>query len=169
MSSTVETAPRLARSASRFRRRSSRSSAGGSRRCAGPATSSSTIGRRACGWRRCRSSRATGRPSTTGRRCEAKLDALPQFTTEIDGVDIHFIHVTSAHEDALPLLVTHGWPGSVIELLEVIGPLTDPTPHGGRVEDGFHLVLPSCPGMASPASRRRSAGKSGGSRRPSRS
>jgi pimeloyl-ACP methyl ester carboxylesterase len=80
------------------------------------------------------------------RRAEAKLNALPQFTTEIDGVDIHFIHVTSVHENALPLVVTHGWPGSVIELLEVIGPLTDPTPHGGRVEDAFHLVLPSLPG-----------------------
>jgi pimeloyl-ACP methyl ester carboxylesterase len=80
------------------------------------------------------------------RRAEAKLNALPQFTTEIDGVDIHFIHVTSAHENALPLIVTHGWPGSVIELLEVIGPLTDPTPHGGRAEDGFDLVLPSLPG-----------------------
>jgi pimeloyl-ACP methyl ester carboxylesterase len=80
------------------------------------------------------------------RRAEAKLNALPQFTTEIDGVDIHFIHVTSAHENALPLIVTHGWPGSVIELLEVIGPLTDPTPHGGRAEDAFDLVLPSLPG-----------------------
>jgi pimeloyl-ACP methyl ester carboxylesterase len=80
------------------------------------------------------------------RRAEAKLNALSQFTTEIDGVEIHFIHVTSAHENALPLIVTHGWPGSVIELLEVIGPLTDPTPHGGRVEDAFHLVLPSLPG-----------------------
>ena len=80
------------------------------------------------------------------RRCEAKLNALPQFTTEIDGVDIHFIHVRSPHEDALPLIMTHGWPGSVIELLETIGPLTDPTAHGGRAEDAFHLVLPSLPG-----------------------
>ena len=80
------------------------------------------------------------------RACEARLNALPQFTTQIDGVDIHFIHVRSRHENALPLIMTHGWPGSVIELLEVVGPLTDPTAHGGRAEDAFHLVLPSLPG-----------------------
>jgi pimeloyl-ACP methyl ester carboxylesterase len=80
------------------------------------------------------------------RRTEAKLNALPQFKTEIDGVDIHFIHVKSRHENALPLIMTHGWPGSVIELLETIGPLTDPTAHGGRAEDAFDLVLPSVPG-----------------------
>jgi pimeloyl-ACP methyl ester carboxylesterase len=80
------------------------------------------------------------------RRAEARLNALPQFTTEIDGVDIHFIHVRSPHEDALPLIMTHGWPGSVIELLETIRPLTDPTAHGGNAEDAFHLVLPSVPG-----------------------
>src|SRR5678816_3396848 len=80
------------------------------------------------------------------RKAEAKLNALPQFTTEIDGVDIHFIHVRSPHKDALPLIMTHGWPGSVIELLETVGPLTDPTAHGGRAEDAFHLVLPSLPG-----------------------
>jgi pimeloyl-ACP methyl ester carboxylesterase len=80
------------------------------------------------------------------RNVEAKLNALPQFTTQIDGAKIHFIHVRSRHEDALPLLMTHGWPGSVIELLETIGPLTDPTAHGGRAEDAFHLVLPSLPG-----------------------
>jgi pimeloyl-ACP methyl ester carboxylesterase len=80
------------------------------------------------------------------RACEARLNALPQFTTEIDGVDIHFIHVRSPHEDALPLIMTHGWPGSVIELLEAVGPLTDPTAHGGRAEDAFDLVLPSLPG-----------------------
>ena len=79
-------------------------------------------------------------------RIEARLNALPQFTTEIDGVDIHFIHVRSQHEDALPLIMTHGWPGSVIELLETIGPLTDPTAHGGKAEDAFQLVLPSLPG-----------------------
>jgi pimeloyl-ACP methyl ester carboxylesterase len=79
-------------------------------------------------------------------RVEAKLDAVPQFTTEIDGTEIHFIHVKSEHEDALPLIMTHGWPGSVIELLETIGPLTDPTAHGGTAEDAFHLVLPSVPG-----------------------
>jgi len=80
------------------------------------------------------------------RRCEARLNALSQFKTEIDGLDIHFIHVESAHKDALPLIMTHGWPGSVVELLETIGPLTDPTAHGGRAEDAFHLVLPSIPG-----------------------
>jgi pimeloyl-ACP methyl ester carboxylesterase len=80
------------------------------------------------------------------RKAEAKLNALPQFTTEIDGVDIHFIHVRSQHEDAMPLIMTHGWPGSVIELLETVGPLTDPTAHGGSPEDAFHLVLPSLPG-----------------------
>jgi pimeloyl-ACP methyl ester carboxylesterase len=80
------------------------------------------------------------------RACEARLNALPQFTTEIDGVDIHFIHVKSDHENALPLIMTHGWPGSIIELLETVGPLTDPTAHGGSAEDAFHLVLPSIPG-----------------------
>jgi len=80
------------------------------------------------------------------RRCEARLNALPQFTTEVDGVDIHFIHVRSPHPDALPLIMTHGWPGSVIEMVEAVGPLTDPTAHGGRAEDAFHLVLPSLPG-----------------------
>jgi pimeloyl-ACP methyl ester carboxylesterase len=80
------------------------------------------------------------------RRCETRLNALPQFKTEIDGEDIHFIHVKSRHEDALPLIMTHGWPGSVIELLETVGPLTDPTAHGGRAEDAFDLVLPSLPG-----------------------
>jgi pimeloyl-ACP methyl ester carboxylesterase len=80
------------------------------------------------------------------RACETRLNALPQFTTEIDGVDIHFIHVTSRHQDALPLVITHGWPGSVIELLEVIGPLTDPTAHGGSEQDAFHVVVPSLPG-----------------------
>ena len=80
------------------------------------------------------------------RRAEAELNALPQFKTEIDGVDIHFIHVRSPHENALPLIMTHGWPGSVIELLEAVGPLTDPTAHGGRAEDAFVLVLPSIAG-----------------------
>jgi pimeloyl-ACP methyl ester carboxylesterase len=79
-------------------------------------------------------------------RCGARLNALPQFTTEIDGVDIHFVHVRSAHENALPLIMTHGWPGSVIELLEAVGPLTDPTAYGGKAEDAFDLVLPSLPG-----------------------
>jgi pimeloyl-ACP methyl ester carboxylesterase len=80
------------------------------------------------------------------RACEARLNALPQFMTEIDGVDVHFIHVKSPHPGALPLIMTHGWPGSVIELLETVGPLTDPVAHGGRVQDAFDLVLPSLPG-----------------------
>jgi pimeloyl-ACP methyl ester carboxylesterase len=80
------------------------------------------------------------------RKCEAKLNALPQFTTTIDGVDIHFLHVKSPHDHALPLVMTHGWPGSVIELLGTVGPLTDPTEHGGAATDAFHLVLPSLPG-----------------------
>ena len=80
------------------------------------------------------------------RRFEARLNALPQFMTEIDGLDIHFIHVKSRHENALPLIITHGWPGSVIELLNVVGPLSDPTAHGGSAEDAFDLVIPSMPG-----------------------
>jgi pimeloyl-ACP methyl ester carboxylesterase len=80
------------------------------------------------------------------RRCEKRLNALPQFTTEIDGTSIHFIRVTSRHENALPLIMTHGWPGSVVELLESVGPLTDPTAHGGSAEDAFDLVLPSLAG-----------------------
>ena len=80
------------------------------------------------------------------RRCEAKLNALPQFITEIDGLDIHFIHVRSAHEDALPLIVNHGWPGSIIEQLKIIAPLTDPTSHGASPADAFHVVIPSMPG-----------------------
>jgi pimeloyl-ACP methyl ester carboxylesterase len=79
-------------------------------------------------------------------RLEARLNALPQFTTEIDGLDIHFIHVESPHEGALPLVITHGWPGSVLEMLELIGPLTDPTAHGANAEDAFHVVIPSIPG-----------------------
>jgi pimeloyl-ACP methyl ester carboxylesterase len=80
------------------------------------------------------------------RACEARLNALPQFTTEIDGEDVHFIHVKSQHEGALPVIITHGWPGSVIEMLEVVGPLTDPTAHGGSAGDAFHVVIPSLPG-----------------------
>jgi pimeloyl-ACP methyl ester carboxylesterase len=80
------------------------------------------------------------------RRCEAALNALPQFMSEIDGVDIHFIHVRSRHRNALPLIVTHGWPGSIIEQLKIIAPLTDPTAHGGVASDAFHVVIPSMPG-----------------------
>src|SRR5712691_2725264 len=80
------------------------------------------------------------------RKCEAKLNALPNFLTEIDGLDIHFIHVRSRHQDALPLIVTHGWPGSIIEQLKIIEPLADPTTHGASAADAFHLVIPSLPG-----------------------
>jgi pimeloyl-ACP methyl ester carboxylesterase len=80
------------------------------------------------------------------RRCEARLGKLPHFVTEIDGLDIHFLHVRSGHEDALPLIVTHGWPGSIIEQLKIIEPLTNPTAHGGTAQDAFHLVIPSLPG-----------------------
>jgi pimeloyl-ACP methyl ester carboxylesterase len=81
------------------------------------------------------------------RKAEARLNALPQFMTTIDGVDIHFTHVRSHHANAIPLIMTHGWPGSVFELLKTVGPLTDPTAHGGRAEDAFHLVMPSIPGF----------------------
>ena len=80
------------------------------------------------------------------RKCEAKLNGFPQFVTEIDGLDIHFLHVPSRHENALPMIVTHGWPGSIIEQLKIIEPLTNPTAHGGTAADAFHLVIPSLPG-----------------------
>src|SRR5215813_2352908 len=80
------------------------------------------------------------------RKCEARLNALPQFMTKIDGVDIHFIHVRSRHKNALPLIINHGWPGSIIEQMKIIGPLTDPTAYGGRAEDAFDVVIPSMPG-----------------------
>ena len=81
------------------------------------------------------------------RRCEAHLNSLGQFTTELDGLNIHFLHVRSPHPDAMPLLITHGWPGSVIEFMKVIGPLTDPVAHGGKAEDAFHVIAPSLPGF----------------------
>ena len=80
------------------------------------------------------------------RKCEMKLNAVPNFITEIDGLDIHFIHVRSKHENALPMIVTHGWPGSIIEQMKIIEPLTNPTAHGGSASDAFHLVIPSMPG-----------------------
>src|SRR3954451_17832041 len=94
-------------------------------------------------------------------RVEARLNALPQFTTEIDGVNVHFIHVRSQHEDALPLIMTHGWPGSVMEMIDSVGPLTDPTAHGGSAEDAFHLVLPSLPGYGFSGEPRELAWESG--------
>ena len=102
--------------------------------------------RKACSSRRFRSSRAIGRTEYDWRPCEARLNALPNFITEIDGLDIHFIHVRSKHENALPLIVTHGWPGSIIEQLKIIDPLTNPTAHGGSASDAFHVVIPSMPG-----------------------
>jgi len=80
------------------------------------------------------------------RKCEARLNAQPQFITEIDGLDIHFIHVRSKHDNALPLIVTHGWPGSIVEQMKIIDPLTNPTSHGGTASEAFHLVIPSMPG-----------------------
>jgi Epoxide hydrolase N terminus len=100
------------------------------------------------------------------RRFEARLNALPQFITEIDGLDIHFIHVRSPHESALPLIITHGWPGSVVEMLNVVGPLSDPTAHGGEAEDAFHVVVPSMPGYGFSGNRRLPAGTRSTSRRP---
>ena len=103
------------------------------------------------------------------RKAEARLNALPQFKTEIDGVEIHFIHVRSPHENALPLIMTHGWPGSVIELLETVGQLTDPTLDGGTPRTPSTWCCHPCPATASPASRPNSAGTSSGSARPGRS
>jgi len=82
------------------------------------------------------------------RRFEARINAFPQYRTRIDGVGIHFIHVRSPHRNALPIILTHGWPGSVVEFMEIIGPLSDPTRYGGRAEDAFHVVVPSLPGFA---------------------
>ena len=100
------------------------------------------------------------------RKCEAKLNALPQFITEIDGLDIHFIHVRSNHENALPLIVTHGWPGSIIEQLKIIGPLTDPSAHGGSAQDAFDVVIPSMPGYGFSGKPTRPAGAPSASREP---
>jgi Epoxide hydrolase N terminus len=100
------------------------------------------------------------------RRYEARLNAFPQFLTEIDGLDIHFIHVRSPHENALPLIITHGWPGSVIEMLNVIGPLSDPGAHGGDAADAFDVIVPSVPGTGSRGNRPPAAGTPSTSRMP---
>ena len=121
-------------------------SADASRRRDGPSGKRSPTHRKACSSRRCRNSRDYWATEYDWRRCEAQLNALPQFITEIDGLDIHFIHVRSKHENALPLIVTHGWPGSIIEQLKIIEPLTNPTAHGGSAADAFDLVIPSMPG-----------------------
>ena len=112
----------------------------------GPRRRRSRMTRRACRWRRCRTLARYWATEYDWRRCEAELNALPQFITEIDGLDIHFIHVRSQHEDALPLVVNHGWPGSIIEQLKIIDRLTDPTAHGASAGDAFHVVIPSMPG-----------------------
>ena len=117
-----------------------------SRPRAGPRRRPSRIRRRACSWRRCRRSRATGPTEYDWRKCEARLNAYPQFITEIDGLDIHFVHVRSKHEDALPLVVCHGWPGSFIEQMKIVDLLTDPTAHGGSASDAFDVVIPNMPG-----------------------
>ena len=100
-----------------------------------------------CRWATCRSWPGTGVTAIDWRGQEARLNQLPQFTTEIDGQRIHFLHVRSPEPDALPLIVTHGYPGSVVEFLDLVGPLTDPRAHGGDPADAFHLVAPSLPGF----------------------
>ena len=94
------------------------------------------------------------------RATEARLNALPQFRTVIDGLGIHFLHIRSPHAEALPLVITHGWPGSIAEFLKVLGPLTDPTAHGGETADAFHVVCPSLPGYGLATSQRSRAGAS---------
>ena len=121
-------------------------SAGALRPRGGPTRKPSPISRRACQLARLQELVRYWGSGYDWRKVEAKLNALPQFTTNIDGVDIHFIHVRSRHTNALPLIITHGWPGSVIEQLKIIGPLTDPTAYGGRAEDAFDVVIPSMPG-----------------------
>ena len=103
------------------------------------------------------------------RKCEARLNALPQFVTEIDGLDIHFLHVRSRHEKALPIIVTHGWPGSIIEQLKIIDLLTDPTAHRGEASDAYDLVIPSIPGCGLSANRPLRAGTPPAARGPGRS
>jgi hypothetical protein len=102
------------------------------------------------------------------RKVEARLNALPQFITEIDGLDIHFIHVRSKHEDALPVIITYGWPGSIIEQLKIIEPLTNPTAHGGSASDAFHVVIPSLPGHGFSGKPKRLAGLRSPSPEPGR-
>ena len=98
---------------------------------------------KACSSRRCRTSRATGAREYDWRKAEAKLNAVPNFVTDIDGLEIHFIHVKSKHKNALPIIITHGWPGSILEQMKLIEPLTNPTAHGGTAADAFDVVIPS--------------------------
>ena len=143
---TTTRTPRSGPTASTFPRRPWSTSAGVSRRLGGLSARRSAIRPRACSWRRLQALVHYWGTDYDWRKAEAKLNALPQFVTTIDGLDIQFIHVRSRHPNALPLIMTHGWPGSALELLKVIGPLTDPTAHGGRAEDAFDLVLPTYPG-----------------------
>ena len=147
MSTTVETAVGdHVPSTSTFRRRTSMTCAGASRPRSGPRRRPSPDDSQGVPLATMQKLARYWATEYDWRRCEAKLNALPQFITEIDGLDIHFIHVRSQHEDALPLIVNHGWPGSIIEQLKIIDRLTDPTAHGGSAADAFHVVIPSMPG-----------------------
>ena len=134
------------RSESTSPRRNSTTCATGCGGRAGPRPRRSTTGRRACRSPTCGSCARYWADGYDWRATERRLNALPQFRTQLDGLGIHFLHVRSPHADALPLVITHGWPGSVVEFLKVIGPLTDPTAHGGDAADAFHVVCPSLPG-----------------------
>ncbi len=129
-----------------FRRRNLPNCAGASTQRGGPNGKPSRINRRECKLAPLQELARYWGTDYDWRKCEAKLNALPQFITEIDGLDIHFIHVRSKHENALPLIVTHGWPGSIIEQLKIIDPLTNPTAHDGSASDAFDVVIPSMPG-----------------------
>ena len=129
-----------------FRRRNLPNCAGASTQRSGPNGKPSRINRRECKLAPLQELARYWGTDYDWRKCEAKLNALPQFITEIDGLDIHFIHVRSKHENALPLIVTHGWPGSIIEQLKIIDPLTNPTAHDGSASDAFDVVIPSMPG-----------------------
>ena len=118
------------------------------RRPAGRSARPWLTGPRACRWTTCRACAGTGPSGYDWRATEARLNQIPQFTTTIDGLDIHFLHVRSADPDAMPLIMTHGWPGSFLEFEQVLGPLADPPAHGGDAADAFHLVVPSLPGYA---------------------
>ena len=148
-----------------FRNRNSATCGDASRRRVGRTGKPSPTSRKACRSRRCRRSRHWA-TDYDWRKIEAKLNALPQFITEIDGLDIQFIHVRSKHENAMPLIVTHGWPGSIIEQLKIIDPLTNPTAHGASASDAFHLVIPSMPGYGFSGKPPRPAGVRSAPRAP---
>src|SRR5712672_812357 len=127
-----------------FRKRNLPNCAGALRRRSGPNGKPSRMHRKACSSRRFNNSRYWA-TDYDWRKVEAKLNALSQFITEIDGLDIHFIHVRSKHKGALPVIISHGWPGSILEQIKLIGPLTNPTAFSGRAEDAFDVVIPSIP------------------------